>query len=270
MPLLISSRTLKLSPFYLTAQFPPSTSPATAMVSSSAGPFHSRSRDLLSISFSGSFPFLSSVPESSARPMATISSSAALSGSGGGGDGLPGGSGGGGGDGGSSGRDAARKPLVGETEVDPALESDAILLSVGGMTCGGCAASVKRILESQLLRHGFMVGPRKSSQGRGPYTPTYLPRGTEPLWLCNGSTVGPVGRDVEARARSIAERLGLPREMGWGPQVASASVDLEKEIAVVWPVPEAKDAENWQQQLGQKLANHLTTCGFKSILQDKL
>lgn len=136
---------------------------------------------------------------SSTRLLASISSSAVLSGSGGGGggDGLLGGSGG---DGGSSGRVAETGPFVGETEEDPVLGSDVIFLRVGGMTCGGCAASVKRILESQ-------------------------------------------------------------------PQVASATVYLEKEIAVVWTVPEAKDTENWQQLLGEKLANQLTTCGFKSEFQ---
>lgn len=69
------------------------------------------------------------------------------------------------------------------------------------MSCGGCAASVKRILESQ-------------------------------------------------------------------PQVSSASVNLATETAVVWAVPEAKAVEKWQHCLGEKLANHLTTCGFKSSLRD--
>ncbi|XP_020242330.1 copper-transporting ATPase PAA1, chloroplastic isoform X1 [Asparagus officinalis] len=69
------------------------------------------------------------------------------------------------------------------------------------MSCGGCAASVKRILESQ-------------------------------------------------------------------PQVSTASVNLATETAVVWAVPEAKATENWKRYLGEKLANHLTTCGFKSNLRD--
>lgn len=50
------------------------------------------------------------------------------------------------------------------------------------------------------------------------------------------------------------------------PQVSTATVYLEKETAVVWPVDEAKTAEDWQKQLGEKLANHLSTCGFKSHL----
>jgi Cu+-exporting ATPase len=29
-------------------------------------------------------------------------------------------------------------------------EADVIILDVGGMSCGGCAASVKRILESEV------------------------------------------------------------------------------------------------------------------------
>uniref|UniRef100_A0A2P2K694 HMA domain-containing protein n=1 Tax=Rhizophora mucronata TaxID=61149 RepID=A0A2P2K694_RHIMU len=68
------------------------------------------------------------------------------------------------------------------------------------MTCGGCAASVKRILENQ-------------------------------------------------------------------PKVSSASVNLTTETAVVWPVSEAKVAANWKKQLGEALAKHLTSCGFKSNLR---
>ncbi|KAK1257481.1 hypothetical protein QJS04_geneDACA023103 [Acorus gramineus] len=95
-----------------------------------------------------------------------------------------------------------RKSVTGETDEVSAVPSDVIILDVGGMTCGGCAASVKRILESQ-------------------------------------------------------------------PQVSSASVNLATETAVVWAVPEAKATENWQQSLGEKLANHLTGCGFKSSLRDR-
>ncbi|PON63832.1 hypothetical protein PanWU01x14_128090 [Parasponia andersonii] len=51
------------------------------------------------------------------------------------------------------------------------------------------------------------------------------------------------------------------------PQVSSASVNLTTETAIVWPVAEAKVVPNWQQQLGEALAKHLTTCGFKSNLR---
>ncbi|KAI0495916.1 hypothetical protein KFK09_022223 [Dendrobium nobile] len=201
MPLLTTSGTLNLFPSSRPVQLSVGRASAASKASSFAGSFHRRVSDSFSVSFSRSFPWFSSLIMPSPRLFASISSSETLSGSGGGGrDGLAGGSGGGGGDGGSSGQVAATGSLVGETEEDPALESDVIFLSVGGMTCGGCAASVKRILESQ-------------------------------------------------------------------PQVASATVYLEKEIAVVSTVPEAKDTENWQQLLGEKLANHLTACGFKSEFQ---
>ncbi|KAK2982335.1 hypothetical protein RJ640_009032 [Escallonia rubra] len=52
------------------------------------------------------------------------------------------------------------------------------------------------------------------------------------------------------------------------PQVSSASVNLTTETAVVWPVSEAKVAPNWQKILGDELAKHLTSCGFKSNLRD--
>ncbi|KAL6648042.1 hypothetical protein ACP70R_012266 [Stipagrostis hirtigluma subsp. patula] len=52
------------------------------------------------------------------------------------------------------------------------------------------------------------------------------------------------------------------------PEVAAATVDFEKAIAVVWATPEAKEMKDWQKQLGDKLANHLTTCGFQSHLQE--
>ncbi|RRT59540.1 hypothetical protein BHE74_00014594 [Ensete ventricosum] len=80
----------------------------------------------------------------------SVSSSHAVSGSGGGGDGVDGGSGGGGGDGGSSGGETVAKPVAGDLEDVPALGADVIVLHIGGMSCGGCAASVKRILESQV------------------------------------------------------------------------------------------------------------------------
>ncbi|XP_022142006.1 copper-transporting ATPase PAA1, chloroplastic-like [Momordica charantia] len=58
-------------------------------------------------------------------------------------------SGGGGDDGGPDGGDAESKLLAEEAEGDATLSADVIVLDVGGMTCMGCSASVKRILESQ-------------------------------------------------------------------------------------------------------------------------
>ncbi|XP_057976558.1 copper-transporting ATPase PAA1, chloroplastic isoform X2 [Malania oleifera] len=114
-----------------------------------------------------------------------------------------GGGGGGGGEGEADGGNASSKAGVGGGEAGSALFPDVIILDVGGMTCGGCAASVKRILESQ-------------------------------------------------------------------PQVSSASVNLTTETAIVWPVSEAKVVPNWKKQLGEALAKHLTTCGFKSNLRDSV
>lgn len=51
------------------------------------------------------------------------------------------------------------------------------------------------------------------------------------------------------------------------PQVSSASVNLTTETAIVWPVSEAKDVPNWKTHLGEALAKHLTSCGFKSNLR---
>ncbi|PIN00183.1 Cation transport ATPase [Handroanthus impetiginosus] len=64
-------------------------------------------------------------------------------------DGGAGGGGGGGGDGGPEGGDAKPSAVAPGAADASALGSDVIILDVGGMTCGGCAASVKRILESQ-------------------------------------------------------------------------------------------------------------------------
>ncbi|KAL7582821.1 hypothetical protein Lser_V15G46032 [Lactuca serriola] len=127
---------------------------------------------------------------------ASAGSFASLSGGGGIGGGAhsEGGGGGGGGDGG----EVIVNPIVTDAS---GVSSDVIILDVFGMTCGGCAASVKRILESQ-------------------------------------------------------------------PLVSSASVNLTTETAIVWPVSEAKDSPNWQKVLGEELAKHLTTCGFKSNLRD--
>ncbi|KAK3031485.1 hypothetical protein RJ639_035999 [Escallonia herrerae] len=130
-----------------------------------------------------------------------VSSSAASFASGGGGFGgnrLGGDDGGGGGA--SDGGEVKANAVAGGTDDASAMSSDVIILDVGGMSCGGCAASVKRILESQ-------------------------------------------------------------------PQVSTASVNLTTETAVVWPVSEAKVAPNWQKILGDELAKHLTSCGFKSNLR---
>ncbi|KAJ0752641.1 putative translocase [Helianthus annuus] len=51
------------------------------------------------------------------------------------------------------------------------------------------------------------------------------------------------------------------------PLVSAASVNLQTKMAIVWPVPEAKDTPNWQTVLGEELAKHLTTCGFNSNLR---
>jgi hypothetical protein len=53
------------------------------------------------------------------------------------------------------------------------------------------------------------------------------------------------------------------------PQVRSATVNLATEMAVVWAVPEDQDVQNWKEQLGEKLASQLTTCGYKSNLRGK-
>ncbi|WVZ57162.1 hypothetical protein U9M48_007581 [Paspalum notatum var. saurae] len=126
---------------------------------------------------------------------------------GGGGGGARFSAGGGGGGGGGGGDDsgagsaaaAAAVAALGEEERADG-DPDAIVLHVGGMSCGGCASKVKRILEAQ-------------------------------------------------------------------PGVAAATVDVEKATALVWMTPEAKATDDWQKQLGEKLANHLTSCGFQSHLQ---
>uniref|UniRef100_A0A0E0LNJ0 HMA domain-containing protein n=1 Tax=Oryza punctata TaxID=4537 RepID=A0A0E0LNJ0_ORYPU len=96
---------------------------------------------------------------------------------------------------------SAAAAALGEAAAGGGSDSEAILLNVQGMMCDGCAASVKRILESQ-------------------------------------------------------------------PEVTSATVDFKEAKAVVLTTAEVKAAEDWQKQCGEKLANHLGTCGFESRLQD--
>ncbi|CAN6466789.1 unnamed protein product [Victoria cruziana] len=129
--------------------------------------------------------------------VASLCSPAAIGASGGGGGGVDDGDGGDGAGGDGSSNPTDGKTLAGDSDEVPAASADVIVLDVGGMSCGGCAASVKRILESQ-------------------------------------------------------------------PQVSSANVNLATETAVVWTVPEARNMQNWKQVLGEKLAAHLTNCGFKS------
>ncbi|KAK4752178.1 hypothetical protein SAY87_020976 [Trapa incisa] len=54
------------------------------------------------------------------------------------------------------------------------------------------------------------------------------------------------------------------------PQVSSATVDLTAETATVWPVSEAKSVPNWQNEVGEALAKHLTNCSFTSTLRGDL
>ena len=51
------------------------------------------------------------------------------------------------------------------------------------------------------------------------------------------------------------------------PQVLSAHVNLTSETATVSLVPEQKTAPDGLKQLGEELAQHLTTCGFTSTLR---
>ncbi|GAU35311.1 hypothetical protein TSUD_389360 [Trifolium subterraneum] len=54
------------------------------------------------------------------------------------------------------------------------------------------------------------------------------------------------------------------------PQVLSATVNLTSETALVSLSPllsEEKTSPNWQKELGETLAHHLTTCGFTSALR---
>ncbi|XVE66550.1 hypothetical protein DITRI_Ditri08aG0087700 [Diplodiscus trichospermus] len=161
---------------------------------------------LASLSYSSPLRSLcaASVPKRLHRRLECVASSTASFGTGGGGvfggDDGSGGGGDGGGEG-TGGGDSKAKLGAGTADELSALSPDVIILDVGGMTCGGCAASVKRILESQ-------------------------------------------------------------------PQVSSASVNLTTETAIVWPLSKAKVAPNWQKELGESLARHLTNCGFKSNLRD--
>ncbi|XP_068636857.1 copper-transporting ATPase PAA1, chloroplastic [Aristolochia californica] len=110
--------------------------------------FHS-SKDLFVISFAAHILRNSSSTSSNIHQLASISSSAAAFGSGGDGDGSVGGNGGGGGDGEPNGGKVEKKTLAAEADDLSASSPDVLILDVGGMTCGGCSASVKRILESQ-------------------------------------------------------------------------------------------------------------------------
>lgn len=116
---------------------------------------------------------------------------------------IPGDGSGGGGDGSESRGEGTCQSVVTEPQPEDAASTapSVIVLDVGGMSCGSCATSVKRILEGQ-------------------------------------------------------------------PRVASASVNLATQTAVVWVVPEVRVMKNWEKDLGENLANHLTSCGFTSCVRD--
>ncbi|KAK0590374.1 hypothetical protein LWI29_026235 [Acer saccharum] len=118
---------------------------------------HFRARRLTSISSSSSSSSSLSrslcalLPRHTRRRVQCLSNSAASFGTGGGSTGgdFGGNDGGGGGRGGPDGGDSKSKLAGGGVEGVSAWSPDVIILDVGGMTCGGCAASVKRILENQ-------------------------------------------------------------------------------------------------------------------------
>ncbi|KAL2609919.1 hypothetical protein R1flu_028492 [Riccia fluitans] len=131
---------------------------------------------------------------------------------GGGGRGFAGKGGGGGGGGGGDGFEAAASKGAAAVGEEPSDEIPAgaengdeiIILDVGGMSCGGCSASVKRILESQ-------------------------------------------------------------------PQVSIANVNLATETAFVQVVRGSQSPPEWKtakQEIGEALAKHLSSCGFKSTVRD--
>lgn len=49
--------------------------------------------------------------------------------------------------------------------------------------------------------------------------------------------------------------------------MSSAHVNLTSETAIVSPAPEEKTGAIGLKQLGEELAQHLTTCGFASTLR---
>ncbi|WOL08706.1 copper-transporting ATPase PAA1, chloroplastic [Canna indica] len=151
-PLLAFSKTLKLphKPYLRRLLIPPSPGTAFAGRARCFGTVDpNRSRELFLISFAGSLLRSSPPVAPISRGLACISSSAALSGPGGGGKDGIGGSDSGGGGGGSGGGGVQPVSVVGESGETSSRGPDVIVLDVGGMSCGGCAASVKRILESR-------------------------------------------------------------------------------------------------------------------------
>ncbi|KAG0497639.1 hypothetical protein HPP92_002330 [Vanilla planifolia] len=83
------------------------------------------------------------------KPVIVVKCAVCLQGDSGGGGGEGGRGLGGGGSGGSGGEGRLAKSLAVAVEEGSPTDPDVILLDVGGMSCGGCASSVKRILESQ-------------------------------------------------------------------------------------------------------------------------
>ncbi|XP_042422756.1 copper-transporting ATPase PAA1, chloroplastic-like [Zingiber officinale] len=153
MPLLAFSHSLKFPHrLYLRRLLaPPNPGLFTAGRARCFGSLHpNRPREIFLISLAGSLLRTSSLGSPVNRGLACISSSTGSSGpNGGGNDGTGRWDGDGGGDGGFRGS-GAQSFSIGEESVEASSRvPDVIILDVGGMTCGGCAASVKRILESQ-------------------------------------------------------------------------------------------------------------------------
>ncbi|PKA58045.1 Copper-transporting ATPase PAA1, chloroplastic [Apostasia shenzhenica] len=124
--------------------------PCRRFFAGQASPFRStdyrKYRDVLLFSYVGDVLWNASRVSQRSPAFACISF---LSASGGGGGGSDFGRRLGGGGGGSGDRGCRVESLAVEAEEGSSAGADIIILDVGGMSCGGCAASVKRILESQ-------------------------------------------------------------------------------------------------------------------------
>ncbi|GAB2292000.1 Polyamine N-acetyltransferase 1 [Dionaea muscipula] len=127
---------------------------ARSLLRAAAGGVSSQRLSYQCIGALSSLRYLCAVVLPARSRFACLSSSASasfppgVSGGGGSGD-VSGGGGGGGGEGGFEGGDAKAIDGSGAPVDLSALSTAVIILDVGGMSCGGCAASVKRILESQ-------------------------------------------------------------------------------------------------------------------------
>ncbi|KAK2633148.1 hypothetical protein EUGRSUZ_L00482 [Eucalyptus grandis] len=116
------------------------------------------------------------------------------------------------------------------------------------------------------LHRPVAASPMPPVLAHRPRAPLHLRRShPQPEPSSGAVSVSPGSREVPLAGMTCGGcAAGMKRILENEPQVSAASVNLTSRTSIVWPVSEAQAMPDWQKELGETLAKHLTNCGFKS------